>query len=477
MSGNDGGPDLLIGGPERPERAPRGPRIGWARRRRVPRTAIVGVVVVVAGIAGIVYLRSGPVVPTIGVEVTPLDLGVEAGNAVWLAGPDSRPTGGVAILSQIVLGLDPGTKGAVTVLGLAGPGVQAGRVHSVSVPVGPKTSITLTTEVDCTKVTLPARAGDYAMQVQVRDGNRQVEGLAAVNPLASTFVSDLNASCGAWLARQDLTVTQVTAKVAPIEPQVDLTLTIRNSGAGDAALGISKRYGSVGLITLAAGEQSVPAHAQVQVHLHTDLSTCDYLPDPPSNSSGNVIGTSSDYLGLVAIKGVRPPLVDDAVDRPRQDGSGPTGVVMSADAVSAVSAALRTACADLGPFVTLIAAGGFKVDAATRLLTVHVVIDGTGSRVTDLSLVSDDIGTGDATQFSPLWKNINGLVPDRTGQVSATLRYHLPAGSSCPSDGAYLPGFSVYAHVPVPGGVRTLRFTQFVNPADSPQAMAELCPH
>ena len=477
MSGNDGGPDLLIGGPERPERAPREPRTGWTRRRRLPRVGLVTVVVVVACIAGIVYLRSGPVVPILGVEVAPLDPGLEAGNAVWLAGPDSRPTGGVAILSQIVLSVDAGTKGAVTVLGLAGPGVQAGRVHTVSVPAGPKTTTTLTTEVDCTKVTLPALASDYAMQVQVRDGSRQVEGLAPVSPLASTFVSDLNASCGAWLARQDLTVTQVTATVAPIDPQVDLTLTVRNAGAGDAALGISSRYGSVGLMTLAAGEQSVPAHGQVQVHLHTDLSTCDYLPDPPSNSSGNVIGTSSDYLGLVAIKGVQPPLLDDAGDRPRQDGSGPTGVVMSADAVSAVSAALRTACADLGPYVTLIAAGGFQVNTANRVLTVHVVIDGSAGRVTDLSLVSDDNSSGDTYQFIPLWTNISGLVPDRSGQVSATLRYRLPAGSGCPSDGAYLPGFSVYAHTPVPGGVRTLRFSQFINPEDSPQAMAELCPH
>ena len=449
MSGNDGGPELLIGGPERPERAPREPRTGWTRRRRVPRVGLVTVVVVVACIAGFVYLRSGPVVPTLGVEVAPLDPGLEAGNAVWLAGPDSRPTGGVAILSQIVLRLDPGTQGAVTVLGL---------------------------EVDCTKVTLPARAGDYAMQVQVRDGSRQVEGLAPVTPLATSFVSDLNSSCGAWLARQDLTVTEVTATVAPIQPQVDLTLTIRNDGAGDAALGISSRYGSVGVITLAAGEQSVPAHSQVQVHLHTDLSGCDYLPDPPSNSSGNVIGTSSDYLGLVAMKGVRPPLVDEANYRVRQDGIGPTGVVMSADAVSAVSAALRTACADLGPYITLVAAGGFKVDAATRVLTVHVMIDGSAGRVTDVSLVSDN-SAGDAAQYVPLWTTISGLVPDRTGQVSATLRYRLPAGAGCPSDGAYLPAFSVYAHVPVPGGVRTLRFSQFINPDDTPQALAELCPH
>ena len=477
MSGNDGGPDLLIGGPERPERAPRPPRTGWARRRRLPRIGIVGVAALVAIVAGAVYLRSGPVVPTIRLEMAPPDQGIDQGSSVWLAGPDSRPTGGVAILSRVVLRLDPGTTGAVTVLGLVGPGIEAGRERPITLPVGAKTSTTVTTQVDCTKVTLPARAGDYGMAVQVRDGNRQVDGLAPVDPLASAFVSDLDAACGAWLARQDLTITRVTATVAPIEPHVDLTLMIRNNGAGDAALGISNRYGSVGLITLAAGEQSVPAHGEVEVHLHTDLSTCDYLPDPPSNSSGNVIGTSADYLGLVAMKGVRPPLVEDPANTRRTEGSLPTGVVMSADAVSAVSAALRSACADLGPYVTLIAAGGFKVDAATRVLTVHVVIDGTAGRVTDLSLVSDDLTPEDTASFVPLWTNQTGLVPDRTGQVSATLRYQLPSGSSCPSDGAYLPGFSVYAHTPVPGGVRTLRFSQFINPEDSPQAMSELCPH
>ena len=476
MSGNDGGPEVLIGGPERPERAPRGPRTGWARRRRVPRKAIVAVVVAGAGIAGAVYLRSGPVVPTIGVEMAPTDRALAEGTPVWLPGPDSRPTGGVTILRTVVLQTPTGTKGSVTTVGLAGPGVEAGREHTIALPAGAKTSTTVTTRVDCTKVTLPARAGDYGLQVHVHDGNRDVEGLAPVEPLASAFVSDLDAACGAWLARADLTVTQVTAYVAPIQPEVDLTLTIRNAGSGDAALGISTRFGNIGDVTLAQGEATVPAHGQAQVHLHSNLRSCDYLPDPPSNSSGNVIGTSSDYLGLVAVKGVRPPLVEDPADTGFRVGSVPTGVVMSAAAVSAVSAALRSACGDLGPYVTLIATDGSKVDAATRVLTVQVLVDGTPGRVTDLSLVSEGVTADDPSSFVPLWTNLVGLVPDSTGQVRVTLHYRLPSGTACPSDGSYLPGFSVYAHTPVPGGVRTLRFSQFINLEESPQAMAALCP-
>ena len=155
---------------------------------------------------------------------------------------------------------------------------------------------------------------------------------------------------------------------------------------------------------------------------------------------------------------------------------GATGVVMSADAVSAVLKALRSACADLGPYVTLIAADGVTVDPGTRVLTVRVLIDGPPGRVTGLSLVSDVVSPGDVGPFKPLWTRFIGLAPDRTGQVRVTLRYQLPTGSSCPSDGGYVPGFSVYARTPVPGGIRTLRFTQFVNPEDSPKALAQLCP-
>jgi hypothetical protein len=149
--------------------------------------------------------------------------------------------------------------------------------------------------------------------------------------------------------------------------------------------------------------------------------------------------------------------------------------VLARGAASAVGEAMRSACGDLGMYVTLIAPGGLSFDKGTGLLSVRVQIDGTPDKVSDLQLVSYDAAAGDSSSFTPLWTRSRTLVPDRTGQVTTTLRYRAPAGSPCPSNGAWIPGFWIVAHVPVPGGVKTLRYDQFIDPSDSPQSIRELC--
>jgi len=64
-------------------------------------------------------------------------------------------------------------------------------------------------------------------------------------------------------------------------------------------------------------------------------------------------------------------------------------------------------------------------------------------------------------------------VPDRTGQVSVTLTYRTP--HACPNPGWWVPSFTVLARVPVPAGMRTLRFTQMIDPGTLAEATQSLC--
>jgi len=125
--------------------------------------------------------------------------------------------------------------------------------------------------------------------------------------------------------------------------------------------------------------------------------------------------------------------------------------------------------------VPLIASGGVRVNASTRVVTIRLLLDMAPGKVADLHLESDPY-TPDPAVFAPLWTRSASLVPDYSGQAAVTLAYRAPAAGCGPTSGAWLPGITAVAHVPGPAGMRTLRYSLAVDLWEDPQAIALLCP-
>ncbi len=469
--GNDRTVEVIAQGRERKAWSPRRPSL-----RRRPRTVAASVAVAALVASGFgAYVLTGPRVPRLSVVSGPAAHGSPAVVA-WQPGVDERPTGGVFLSMTALLALDGTASGGsqVEVLGIAGPGI----VGDASSPVrlhddGTPTTAVLAADVDCTKVRLPMSADGYGLRVRVVDGSRQVVGLAAAGAVGRRWAGSITAACGSWLARQDLTVTEVSATVDALEARVQLSFTIANSGRSTGYVTTAAASTALAVSASPPGIIAVPPATGAHVTLRLDVQECDAIPPLPPSDSGGVYGTTGDVLGLYALVGA-PPV--EPTGQPASDGLGPTGVVFGRGAASAVAMALRSACGGLGPYVTRLAPGGVAFDRRTGVLTVRVVLDGTPGRVADLRLVTDPAPADDTGVFGPLWGTSATLRPDPAGQVTATLRYQAPVrGPTCPTLGSWLPAFTVVAHVPVPGGVKTLRYSQFINPLEWPEAVRELC--
>jgi hypothetical protein len=466
--GGQGGAEVLSQGLER---APRPPRTGWSGPgRRGRQMVLAAVIVLLAAGAYVRYEVTGPRLPSVAVQIS-------AGpKTAWQPGVSGRPTGPVELEFDVRF-LPVRTKGVVTLLGMSGPGITDGRAAPLRLSATGPTVGTLSTAIDCPKVHLPVQSHDYGLRLRVVDGSRRVEGTVPPGALAATWDSTIDMACGSWLARQSLTVLGATATVDPLKPSADLKLLVINGGDHKVNLGLTTGYSVLDVSARTIGDLVVPARGRAEVPLHVDVTACDAIPTPPAVSGSGTVTNSADYLGLVALVGGRPTGPATLSPQPLPDGLAPTGIVMTDAAATAVAGALHEVCGNLNVFVTLIDPTGFAFDRKHGLLTVRIQIDGTPGKVSDLGLVSDGAPAGDATAFTPLWTSIAHLVPDRNGQVTTTLQYSAPAQQSpCPSNGAYLPGFQIVAHVPVAGGVRTVEYGQFVDLTTVPEVMAQLCP-
>jgi hypothetical protein len=438
---------------------------------------VTGVVVSLLAGAGFVgYAVTGPKLPQLTVEeVSPSAASEQVPPPnPWQPGDNGRPAGGVFLTIDSLLGVGGNASGAVEVLGITGPGI----VRNASPPFhlagdGRYTAGVLAADVDCTQVRLPLVRDAYRVRVSVVEGSRQVEGVLAVGSLGRRWGASVASACGSWLARQDLTVTQMSATVDALQARVDLTFTIANAGRNTAFVAATPVGTALAVSTTPPGVIVVKPSEGAHVSFRVDLHDCDAIPPLPPSDGGGVYGTTADVLGLLAMVGA-PPDVSGGL--PPIDGLGPTGVVFGKGAATTVAVAMRSACGGLGPYVTLIAPGGVALDRRTGLLTVRIQLDGTPGRVKDLRLVSDSAPLGDPDVFTPLWGTTSTLVPDSAGQVTATLRYQAPRSeTTCPSLGSWIPAFSVIARVPVPGGVKTLRYSQLIDPLESPEAVRQLC--
>jgi hypothetical protein len=472
VSGAYGAQEVLAQGREN---APRSGRPGRARpnRRQVVPIALVALL---AGVGIARYAVTGPKLPRLTIaEATQRGAARPPPVVPWLPGEDERPAGNVFLTMDAALSVAGGSAGTVDVLGVTGPGI----VDAASPPLRvmrdrqPTTGV-LAADVDCTQVRLPLGRDAYGVSVRVVDGSRRVEGVLPAGSLGRRWGALVASACGSWLARHDLTVTQVSATVDSLQASVDLTFTIANTGINTAYVAATAAGGALAVSAHPQGVIEVRPSRGAHFALSVDVRECDAIPPLPPSGGGGVYGTTADVLGLVAMVGTRP---DVSLAESPTDGFGPTGVVFGRGAASALAGALRSACGGLGPYVTLITARGFDFDRRTGVLTVRIRLDGTPGRVTDLRLVSDSAPAGDPAVFTPLWTTSGTLVPDRAGQVTTTLRYRAPpSGSTCPALGSWIPAFTVLAQVPVPFGVKTLRYSQLIDPAESPEAVRQLCP-
>jgi hypothetical protein len=427
------------------------------------------VLVLVAGaLYGTWYSRSGPSLPQVVSAVVVLPSGDVQGSAgTWAVGPDGRPAAPVRLAMDARISLAGlGSTGA-RVLGMAGPGISerasAFTTVTSSTPVGAEVSA----GIDCALVPLPVP--DYRLQVRVQEGSRVVEGPVAAGALGKAWAAAVDQACGSWLARRYLTVTAVTGRADPLLPRADLSLTVTNSGSTPATLANQPQAGGTfGVDRSPGGQVRVPAHGKATLRMRVDIGACDSVPE----ENANLATVDTRLLAFAATTGPLPPVPDGNAF---VEGTGPTGVVFGPTAVLSLVHLLGAACGNVTTIVTLLRPGGVTLDPANGLLTLSILIDMPPGAVSDLRLTSDG-AAGDAGAFTPLWKTVGPLVPDRTGQAAVTLTYRAPPGSACPFTGTFLPGFSVVAHVPGPAGVRTLRYGGEVIPWEDPASIRLLCP-
>ncbi len=359
---------------------------------------------------------------------------------------------------------------------MVGPGVIGSPSHPIVIPPVHETPVVLVADLDCSQVHFPVSEADYRIQMQVVAGSRTTTGSVAGGGISSVWASSVELACGSWLARRDLTVVQASATLDPKQPSADITLMIENRDVRTAYIGLGWNYGALNVSAPSPGEMVLAAGQTSTLHLHVEIRNCDSVPPPFAEQSGDFT-TSADYLGIAALVGSRPQAPNPHTALSPFDGTAPTGIVIAPGPRTAIAETLRAACADLDQFVTLIADRGLSLNSKTGVMTVRINIDGTPGKVRDVQLISDP-AVADNTAFQPLWTTIARLLPDPSGQVTALLPYRVPANgaSTCPSQGAWIPGFTLIAHVAAGGTVKTLRYSQYIDPSQDPAAIKALCP-
>ena len=470
MSGPDAEIELLSHGPEGEPRHPRRqvpPR--WDPRKARALLAVVAVI----GAVWVGYRLTGPRIPTVEFSAAiPIPSGTTAGQPPWQAAPDGRPAGKVHILVSTEISASGQPDERVTVVGVAGPGIVNDSSPSIALSATHLTPAVLSADLDCARIRFPVRAADYQIRMQVTAGSRSATGTVPGGALSSRWAAISQALCGSWLARRNLTIVAASATVDTSQPIADLTLTIANEGSVAAYLRADWNSGSMVATPRSAAETTLAPATASTLHLHVAIGDCDLVPPAPALTAGQLM-TSDDYLGVVALAGSRPgpPATDNALG---VDGQAPTGIIMTPTAMTAIFEALRSACGGLDQFVTLISSHGIVLDRVHRLLTARINIDGTPGKIHDIELFSDPAAP-DPNAFTPLWSTTPPLVPDTNGQLTVTFRYRVPTASACPFRGAWIPGFTMIVEVEVAGRLKTLHYTQSIDPSQDEDAIRVLC--
>jgi hypothetical protein len=278
-------------------------------------------------------------------------------------------------------------------------------------------------------------------------------------------------ACATWIARRDLTVSTLRARVHPTLPRADLTMTFVNNGPRTAV--VEQPVSAFPDVAVQGPfPVTVPPLASVTAHVTLTLDRCDVVGSVVYSAIGSP--TISSRINLVAIAGPYPK-GRFSFEGPGEGGE-PTGVVLAPPAGKALGSALTQACGELGPVVTQIPPGGVRYDAAHRDLSVTVGIGVAPGRVRTLSLQPNTRPQNqDGLVALPAWTTTPEVRPDANGQARLTVHYRTPGANPCPSLAATLLGAVATLRVPGATGERVLKYSLFLDMAQDTKAAAELC--
>jgi hypothetical protein len=481
-------------------RAGAGSALGsWtARHPRLMRAAgATGLACVLVAVGlGVVQSLSGPELPVV-TAAAPVLPTSDQPDAVpsWAPGADGRPSSPVTVNLLALLTLRSGEGTTVRLLGPAGPGILPTPTwEPVTVAPDGTARPRLITEVDCEQVPIPVPANAYRLRVEVRDRSRRTStGTVAAGAVSARLGELVQSGCGPWLARKHLTVVSATAHKVPLQAQSDLDLSIANTGDLPGRLESPADFGAefaapaIQVLGDPAGSDltrvRLAAHATTVLRLRLTTDRCDTVASLVANPiirAGGETVTTSDLLSLTADTTPAPAPATSQADRARLmqlylmsgDGLGRTGIVLAPQAVAPVIDAVSHLCAGLAPVVVLVEA--VHRDPVRQRITIDLSFDLSPGLVSSVTLRSASYAD-DGNPFVPLWTTVAGLVPDRSGVVRVSLTYRPPAGASCPYTDAWMPPIDLLAQVPVPGGVRTVRFGDQGIQTPDPESLSLLC--
>jgi len=438
--------------------------------RRAARIGLVPVLVVAAalGVAVGAHQLSGPDLPRL-VDARPMLSTIDLVAPRWRAGDDGRPASPVIVGVRAVVtlrGLPSGQRAGGQLLGIAGPGLlplSADPVDTSGRPVavpgdGAPADVLWDLPVSCDAVPLPVPARAYRLQVRVTgsDGRRRT-GEVAAGGLGDGFARAVQAGCGSWLARRDVTVTRAAVAVDPHEPRAAVTLSVTNRGSRPVRLvapagnGLGVDFHLPGTAGGDPREVSVPARATTAVTATLVVEDCAEALTPAASGAGSGTPTTLSMLGLAGVVG--PGTAQGG--RPG-DGTGPDGVLISEDAAGELRGA-RAALCPLGlQFTTAQFGVDTRWDAARRVLSLPVRVDvpdltGQGASVTGAELAGGPLGDPNGITLVTPPGTAFAVAPGGSG-LSLTLTYRIPARISCSTDGTpQLPAPLVRLHVVTSG--------------------------
>ena len=441
----------------------------WHWLKHKPRVIAVLTVLALAAV-GLVATRAlrGPGPPELVVEGT-ADSSPLA--APWQAGWDGRPRSPVTLsVTATVRRLRP-QSGRLSVVGIAGPGVIHADSALVAVPEQGEVKVPLRADVDCSRVPLTVPNDAFGLRIATGGGPRAHTVVVSAGQPGRGWAHAVQLACATWIARRDLTVSTLRARVHPTLPRADLTMTFVNNGPRTAV--VEQPVSAFPDVDVQGPfPVRVPPLASVTAHVSLTLERCDVVGSLVYSAIGSP--TVSSRINLVAIAGPYPK--GRFSFQGPGDGGEPTGVVLAPPAGKALGSALTKACGDLGPVVPQIPPGGVRYDAAHRDLAVTVSVGVPPGRVRTLSLQPNTTPQHqDGLVALPAWTTTPEVRPDANGEARVTVHYRTPGTDACPSLGATLLGAVATLRVPGATGERVLKYSLFLDMAQDTKATAELC--
>ncbi len=460
------------------------------RHRRAGLAGATGLAVVIAATAVVVYRLSAPPLPAVTITQRPDPTGPPEPSdglaqtvPTWPVGPDGRPSGPVVLVSRVALTFRPPTRaGRTEVVGLVGPGIQR-TAMAAAVPAGTATTTTsLSTQVDCTRVPLPVPPGSYRLLVRAASGRRRHTAEQSLGADGPRWAAGIQSACATWLARQEVTLTALAARVDPTRPHFDLTLTLTNSGSRDASLDVTAPTASGGLAVKPAVPlpMRIPAGGAATLPLRVDVSGCgmsraDLIAAPPQDpalsQAAAVLGLAVTLrLPVTAAPTARP--ADQAFSRQPMDADAATTVpVISSSAITALATALRTTCAGTDQVVVLVTPGSVRYQPTARRMTVRVEVYLPPGKAQAVRLL-DEPSMADPSSLIPRWSPTRWLHPDPSGLATTNLTYAAPVAGPCPRGGPWMPPMRLQVLI----GARTVPFDGlFIDLSNDPGATTQLC--